>query len=262
MKFLEGIPDILYKYRDWNDENHKRIITKNELFFASADLFNDPFDATLPFKYKKDEMTEENIIKKLFLTGRDMYPNISEEELQKMVKERLITQNFNSDKYWRDNHQNFINETNKTYGIFSLSSKSDNLLMWSHYAKAHTGFCIGFCKYELFETVQGAFGKIHYSEHFPTMPLFGDNVPYILEILMTKSKDWEYEDEYRLIKVHAPRSVFIYNDSCIKEIIFGCKMTQKNREEIIEVVQSKKSKIKLYECLIDNEEFKLNLIDV
>jgi len=41
----------LYKYRAWNDDMNyqKRIITNNEIYLSSADQFNDPFDASLPF---------------------------------------------------------------------------------------------------------------------------------------------------------------------------------------------------------------------
>jgi hypothetical protein len=40
------VPQKLYKYRCWGDEypNHKRLLTDNELFFASAGKFNDPFE--------------------------------------------------------------------------------------------------------------------------------------------------------------------------------------------------------------------------
>ena len=29
-----NLPSILYKYRNWEEDNHKRVLTHNELFFA------------------------------------------------------------------------------------------------------------------------------------------------------------------------------------------------------------------------------------
>ena len=48
---LKLFPSILYKYRDWNNEYHKKIITNQELFFPSFESLNDPFDGKLPFMF-------------------------------------------------------------------------------------------------------------------------------------------------------------------------------------------------------------------
>ena len=40
---------ILYKYRCWDDENHRRILEEGEIFFVSPKEFNDPFDCRIPF---------------------------------------------------------------------------------------------------------------------------------------------------------------------------------------------------------------------
>lgn len=263
MKFLENIPDILYKYRIWEDDYQKRILTDNELFFASADLFNDPFDASLPFQYDKSEMTDENIMKKLLITGRNKWQDISEDELLKRATERFKTGGFGTDEYWRNFHQQFKKDTNEKFGICSLTSKNNNLLMWSHYANAHKGFCIGFDKFELFDATQGVLGRVIYTDSFPMTPMFGDNQGASLSFLiMTKSKHWEYEDEYRITKLLAPRSIFKLNDTAIKEIVLGCRINPNSRAEIIKTVRNKSSKIKIYDSVIDDKEFKLNLVEV
>ena len=57
MDFLENIPQPLFKYRIWNDEYQKRLLTHNEVYLASADQFNDPFDASIPYRFKDEELT-------------------------------------------------------------------------------------------------------------------------------------------------------------------------------------------------------------
>jgi hypothetical protein len=81
-----------------------------------------------------------------------------------------------------------------TVGVFSLSAKWDNTLMWSHYAQDHKGFVIEFDgKHSFFDY---GLEKVVYSDE---RPLFldrpdGRNDPAVFN---TKSKDWEYEQEYR-----------------------------------------------------------------
>ncbi len=40
MELLEGIPKVLFKYRDWENEHHRDIVQKNELYFSSMSQFN------------------------------------------------------------------------------------------------------------------------------------------------------------------------------------------------------------------------------
>ena len=37
-------PEILYKYRSWDDSFHKKVITHRELFFSPPTWFEDPKD--------------------------------------------------------------------------------------------------------------------------------------------------------------------------------------------------------------------------
>ncbi len=79
-------------------------------------------------------------------------------------------------------------------GILCLSGKWDNVLMWSHYSRDHQGFVIEFAGDNPF------FGKsvvkVDYSNERPILGNRRDgwNDGALFE---TKSKDWEYEDEYR-----------------------------------------------------------------
>ena len=44
-------PPVVYKYRNWNDQNHKTIITQKEVFFASPSSFDDPHDCRIPIRH-------------------------------------------------------------------------------------------------------------------------------------------------------------------------------------------------------------------
>lgn len=123
-------------------------------------MFNDPFDASLPFLHDSAELTKENILKKLLIVGRYTWPEISEEELNQRAKERAASEDFKSKAYWKKFNDYGKEVVYKQFGIYSLTSKSDNLLMWSHYADSHKGFCVGFDKFELFRLIQGVLEKL------------------------------------------------------------------------------------------------------
>jgi len=43
----KSAPAILYKYRDWNTKHHRRVLAHNEIYFASPQTLNDPFDIAI-----------------------------------------------------------------------------------------------------------------------------------------------------------------------------------------------------------------------
>ena len=42
------LPSIVYKYRSWSDEYHKRFLTEREVFMASPKTFEDELDCHSP----------------------------------------------------------------------------------------------------------------------------------------------------------------------------------------------------------------------
>ena len=80
--------------------------------------------------------------------------------------------------------------------IYCLTTRPCSTLMWSHYAENHRGICLEF-------TTNGApfqcAQKVVYRSEYPAWQ------PHILletrieEALLTKSSDWQYEEEYRII---------------------------------------------------------------
>ncbi|ACN84085.1 hypothetical protein BHWA1_01615 [Brachyspira hyodysenteriae WA1] len=102
-----------------------------------------------------------------------------------------------------------------------------------------------------------------------------DNKPldHITELFMVKSKEWEYEDEYRILfydeENKNPNGTLI--NLPIKSICFGVQISKEDKELIYNLVKSineknrnkngkKYKRIKLYYAeLDDNELFKINI---
>lgn len=94
--------------------------------------------------------------------------------------------------FWEAVESNTItdrkNELISNYRIFCTTEHYDNSLMWAHYANKHTGFCVGYKKEDI-QNISTEFQKVTYSAQPPNIKT--------KSLLFTKSKEWEYENEWR-----------------------------------------------------------------
>lgn len=255
-------PTILYKYRLWNDKFQKRLLTKREIFLASADQFNDTFDVALPFKCKEEDLTPENIFKKLYITAKEMHPDYSEIEIHQMCFDRQSSGVFDDGQYWKDEYVRIKSRLNNEYGILSLATRKDNILMWSHYTNSHKGFCVGIDTSQLYNSIQGMLSHVSYSNNFPQLKLFVDPTKTMIDILTTKSRLWRYEKEIRLIKHNASRKQFKLPKEAYKELIIGMNMPKVHTDSIISLVRKRFPKMKIYQSKMNLDKFKIDLIPI
>lgn len=172
---LRKIPKdkIIYKYfrgtnRDWNSITG----TKPEIWMCQAGKFNDPFDCAFLYNCR----------------SKDVYDPKTEYELA--VKEGL--QQFNRDKESRSIQESVF--------IACFSEKCDSMLMWSHYSDEHRGICVGYNLHELIEKYN-CFPVIYSNKMPQRKELDIGKKDRLYESILTKSKDWEYEAEWRIIDI-------------------------------------------------------------
>lgn len=267
MALLENIPQTLYKYRVWDElykevQYQKRILTENEIYLASPDQFNDPFDTALLYQYKDEDLTPDNIFKKLMEVGKNKWPELSEIELHEKCFKQQYSGHFENGNYWKSEYVKFKSDNNKSFGILSLTSKRDNLLMWSHYANSHQGFCVGLDQTAICNLINGTIGTMIYQNEFPKVGLFDDKVGQLVRILLTKSIEWQYEDECRIIKLHSARKIYKFPDSALLEVILGYNMESALKQTIIELTKTKFPRAKIFESVMSNSKFQLDLIPI
>lgn len=83
-------------------------------------------------------------------------------------------------------------------GVSCFSDERDNILMWAHYSDNHSGVCLGFnTSRHLFQTAW----QVQYQEQLPVLNRPSDSHDTLLEkSLLTKSAQWGYEREWRIIR--------------------------------------------------------------
>ncbi len=261
-EFLFDVPDVLYKYRDWDDAYHKRLLENRELYFSSIDQFNDPFDGTIPYRYNPEQLTEENIFLKYYEMTKREYPDWKDDKIHSHCFHYQQMGHFHDEKYLEDFEADTLKQINRDFGIVCLCKERDNFLLWSHYSNSHKGFCIGFDKKLLFEDTKAGFAHLQYEEDLPTLDLFENVFDAFKKLIGTKSKTWKYEKEYRLSRTYYSRKKIILRKETIVEIILGCKMEQAEKFKILNFVAQEYTHAKVFDMKLSKTKFEIEIIQI
>lgn len=257
----------LYKFRTWDpkaDEHGQDILKQNILFFSSVRAFNDPLEARIPIRY--DLAPKEYILDLLLRHVKDDFPELTDDE-QLSLCHTYIAQEVHKDPgeaAWRsENHHRY---SAKNFGIASLSEELDNVVLWSHYSDKHFGYCVGLNVRSILEHRRSLarsglaidLYKVRYLNRMPKLipSELSDNELIVLP-LTTKSNNWMYEKEFRLISLNG-RGEMGFPDEWITKVVLGYNMTQQHRDEIIAVLVDKHKTIPLFESVLSNNSFNLN----
>lgn len=253
---IKPVPKILYKYRCFNGRSLS-MLANNQIYFASPRDFNDPFDCGA-HEHMLDDLREDTL-EALARAHPDVSPeSVTKENTQRFkeafhqhpeiiqIKEKL-----------KVDHEEFLNSE----GVLSLSERNDSILMWSHYANDHKGFCIGF------ENSLGLDGlmEVEYSEdrgndlikEFLLMQAMSpegrqENVTKLY--LLRKHIDWRYEQEWRALR---KQGLMEYDDEHLYCVIFGMKMPEDERKVIRILLKGKK--VKFFEAVKNTRYFSLDI---
>jgi hypothetical protein len=111
-----------------------------------------------------------------------------------------------------------LNKERDKYRICSLSKDCFSKLMWSHYSDSFKGVCIGFYSYANNSFFQRAEEVSYRNDCFWSTDFGG-----IRASLTNKSKDWEYEQEERIITEYDENKYFKFDNNENKYFEFDNK---------------------------------------
>ena len=242
----------LYKYLDVN--GGLAMLEHHNLQYTNATKFNDPFDCyPALFDYSNVPVTKNNWPPAVFLK--------------------------------RKGETDMENLRNSTW-ICCLSKVYDSLLMWAYY-NGHKGICIGLNLDLVLRCCQHKFIGIAYPypievkyRDIHQKPDYFKDLPSWNDLLATKAKEWEHEQEVRLITkeplwIHAGRDIpkELYNEElvdgkeirhypplssdCFESVYLGVNIFHQDRDKIIKAAKDLNPEIKIYQMTIDPEAFKL-----
>lgn len=242
-------PLYLYKYRCFSDRS-LRMLKEGKYYFAPAYSFYDPLDCAVEPIYELPPI--EKIIENQAKVLQDNDGISFQEALQKSQIIRKLPQ-AELEKLLQRLQSSIQNMLRYEYGVLSLSAKNDNILMWSHYADYHKGFCIQFKRSS--SNPLGLTQPVQYAKEYPCFYYFDDLPGNIAKkIILTKASDWCYEEEWRGIQ--KANTQVHYTEDMITGIIFGLRMQNQHKMKIYQIFESNEHMI-FYQAELMPRKFKL-----
>lgn len=216
---------IGYKYRSFEDEHNIDALSNNYIWASDVANLNDPHECSSEFLIDK----ELDILRK-YLTGLD--------EHTKNIKSAIDD----------------LKSKKTKIGIYSMSKDPLSTSMWTSYAGSQTGFCVGYDiellkKYYLAPlTVYEC--DVKYQNTHPTISMLDirDEKKIISRLFATKSKNWEFESEIRLIFDDMGKKQHPWQ--AVKEVFFGLKTSEGNKNKVLDKL--KNYDVKFYQVCTDN----------
>lgn len=280
----EHIPRTLYKYRaikDYALDNLK----DNSIWLSDPKNFNDPYDSSFHYKVEINPDNAEWIWATMKDSG--LYDELSEDEIQSVLESenpivRLLELNYpNQPEHARSSGEvlrqilkeqvnKLVRETSEgckqMFKICCFSEDPKSILMWSHYAESHTGFCIGYDFHEIGKKdlrSRSIYPVIYSDERFDATDVFGknpnvNNILYLHQSALMKSTQWSYEKEWRLVF----GNMIIQKEMSFrvpkpKHVLLGKNISAENETRIRGICESKD--IEVYKMAIKNEQFVLEI---
>lgn len=247
--FKENSPKTLIKFQG-TESYYLDSLKSNKIWFSSPTSFNDPFDCFINMGNKEDIDFQLNQM-------------LSKVTFDKRMDDSQI------DKFIVDRRKLILDKILKNMNKVCVSCLSDenNLLkniMWAHYADCHKGFCIKYSFDDLFKKYSQLWPVLYKNEInlFREDLFFSSNAPglmlyYANLYTCVKSKEWEYENEWRIvIPDNEENKKGFLKDICKPIAVYlGCKSSEDLKREMKEICKDKK--IKLYQMKMKPNSFEL-----
>ncbi len=241
---------LLYKYI-----GREQFFSNFKIRLTPPNALNDPRECVPEIKLRDPRGYINNVIQRNFESGyiRLLIENphlTPEQALHAYLQASTKTENDfheNNEEWIRRIFDSFMKVTNRHIGVLSLSETNNNELMWAHYANSHNGYVIGFDSENPFfkptksdPKVCGELMNVQYTDVAPIVYVDPGKFDIPKELFFTKTLQWSYEREWRMIKMLTAADevidekihLFQVPIDSVKEVIFGMKVSEPKRKDI------------------------------
>ncbi|RWU17261.1 DUF2971 domain-containing protein [Pseudomonas alkylphenolica] len=214
-------PSHLYKYQRVTPYSLQSLVDET-VWLSSPASFNDPFDCAINLDRKK---LKESVAHAVDIIA------------QNAVVEDSLKVPIAADEIAYTQLRDGLRTQMQQIGVLCLSETPNEILMWSHYAEYHKGFCI---EYRVDETspLRSMAKPVRYTDVYPSLSLKnlpGDAKENFIDVCVyTKAKQWSYEREWRAI-MHIGEKLY-RAPAPISAIIFGARMPDAHKRDIYDIL--------------------------
>ncbi|MDP2155380.1 MAG: DUF2971 domain-containing protein [Sulfuricella sp.] len=148
-------------------------------------------------------------------------------------------------------------------GVFSFAGDPKSILMWSHYARDHSGISFQFEVARDFSTLSRAL-HVEYSSEYPEVNWVNGFSDSLGKVLLRKHEGWFYEMEQRIVMVGDAHKYLEFDPQALVGIILGCRITAETRAIIAKLLEerhcAKMPPIRQYFAQQHKSRYKLSVI--
>lgn len=262
-------PSSLFQYRNFDvDGNSLNALKNNYVWLSAPNRFNDPYDCSACFDFEKmlaatfinnnknsDNPKIQKTIEDL-KSGKSFFDIKDQNPLSNQFNGFL--KGISQDKFYEYTDK-FRNKGK--IGCFSETNKS--ILMWSHYAGKHTGFCVEYNIKGI--PLDNDFNMNLFPVIYSVKPLdlskalINKRVDVLGQILyLVKYIDWKYEKEWRYIGKTTISNKYTMPIKP-KRVYLGTMITEENENKIKEItnrigIECKKMQLKPYSFELEEKD--------
>ena len=293
-----GSENVFYKYL--SPASSILVLENRTLKWSNARLFNDPFDMPIDTSFAFDgrslatalidELTilsfgdeepkgdaSNQCFASCLITRRAREHGATEDELRNALTGCVdkISESFPN---LLQRYEAHLKDMRDSFALLCVSKTNENLLMWSHYAKDHTGCVLGLrCRPDL-DRPLCAVKPVEYLREFPlraTLPEYVKHLTGQVELdeekvfqrfAFAKGADWQYEQEWRgMSELHDRVNGYDFDPLIADEldtVYFGAKIDQGNREQLLALLKREYPNTKIVQARLSRQRYALEFENV
>lgn len=255
-------PIALYKYKDISGEGIEHVedmLRSNRIWFSSPLSFNDPFDCRAVFDVSSTR--EEIVFRKAAFLAKRKGASLADALAAANTE---IPSKPDEVERWQIQQVEAHSRRAANTGILCLTPVCDNFIMWTHYAKDHTGICIGFRVRDVHAEAGldfiGAAQKVEYADRCPLINFVQDgNRETVRKAFLTKATPFRHEHEWRIVQYDQGAGLKPIPNGIIGVVILGCRIDRSPRERVVNACATYDGDIEIVQSRLDPDKYGLTM---
>lgn len=239
----------LYKYRQFGNEYHHRLLTEREVYFAPPIEFDDPKDCAISVRFGSNPPEE-------FVSALRENLIAANSDLSTQAVDAAMNEFVSNDKPISDERVRELISEN--LGVVSLSRNPRSPEMWRKYGQSHTGFCVGidferlneWCAERSDGEITFAPLPVRYRKKRPTLNLSVDSSEDVaVKSATIKRLRYSFEQEYRLVGYGNPGEVIKLPDQVFEAVAVGKGASSKNLRFVRQAAKRLDTEIRIFKAV-------------
>jgi hypothetical protein len=244
---------MLYKYRTLAGphglQNAVDIIINDRMRWQSPTAFNDPFDCAPRFDTDVSDAAFRSWLKDAQKRAGVSMPRTDR-------RAAIAKKTKSKSDFIRKLETTFVEKLGES-SVTCFSLAENQPLMWAHYADSHSGVMFEF--EEPLGDINFCGLNVTYVDQRPlvdpTAFLAGNDE--IKKAIFTKSVDWTYEKEVRMVEYRRPPGPRSFSAAYLKSITLGLRISAADRQSIIDAVGRRRTSIPVLQAVLDNATYRI-----